>query len=132
MKTLFRMPPGAAMMALVASAIAIPAVVSPAPAAAQQSDRPSRMVTISIGRGEQINLPSSITDVFVADPAIADVQVTSPRQIYVYAKGPGETTFYATNAAGKTVYSAVIRTGRNIETRCCSWPCRKRIFRPTA
>ena len=116
MKTLFRMPPGAAMMALVASAIAIPAVVSPAPAAAQQSDRPSRMVTISIGRGEQINLPSSITDVFVADPAIADVQVTSPRQIYVYAKGPGETTFYATNAAGKTVYSAVIRTGRNIET----------------
>ena len=116
MKTLFRMPPGAAMIALVASAIAIPAVVSPAPAAAQQSDRPSRMVTISIGRGEQINLPSSITDVFVADPAIADVQVTSPRQIYVYAKGPGETTFYATNAAGKTVYSAVIRTGRNIET----------------
>ncbi|WP_420607806.1 type II and III secretion system protein family protein [Novosphingopyxis sp.] len=116
MITFLRMGSGSALLALAAAAIAAPALLASAPAAAQQTDRPTRTVTLSVGRGEQVNLPSSITDVFVADPSIADVQVTNPRQLYLFGKATGETTFYATNAAGKTVYSAIIRTGRNIET----------------
>jgi len=83
------------------------------PLAAQET---SETLVLSIGKGKQINLPSSITDVFIADPAIADVDVKSARQVYIFAKGPGETTFYATNSSGRTVYEATIRVGNNIDS----------------
>jgi pilus assembly protein CpaC len=75
-----------------------------------------KVIVMSIGRGQQINLPSAVTDVVVANPAIADVDVRSSKQIYILAKGPGETTVFATDAAGRTVYSATIRVGSNIDS----------------
>ena len=71
---------------------------------------------LSIGRGKQINLPEDVTDVFIANPAVADVDVKSPRQLYIFGKGQGETTLYATNKAGRTVYSTTIRVGGNIDS----------------
>jgi pilus assembly protein CpaC len=55
-----------------------------------------------------------MSDLFVANDAIADVQVRSANQLYVFGKAPGETTVYATNKAGKVVYSANVRVGTNI------------------
>ena len=75
-----------------------------------------KVIIMSIGRGQQVNLPSAITDVVVADPAVADVDVRSSKQIYIFAKGPGETTVYATDAAGRTVYTATIRVGANLDS----------------
>lgn len=75
-----------------------------------------KVIVMSIGRGQQVNLPSAVTDVVVADPNIADVDVRSSKQIYILAKGPGETTVFATDAAGRTVYSATIRVGSNIDS----------------
>jgi pilus assembly protein CpaC len=75
-----------------------------------------RMITLSIGRGEQVNLPVGISDVVVANPSVADVDVRNPRQIYIFAKGPGETTVYATDAGGRTVYSATVRVGANFDS----------------
>jgi pilus assembly protein CpaC len=60
-----------------------------APAAAAATAESGSVVVLSIGRGQQLNLPSAITDVVVADPAIADVEVKSARQIYLLGKGPG-------------------------------------------
>src|SRR3546814_1975170 len=56
-----------------------------------------------------------MSDVFVADPAIADIQVRSPRLLYIFGKGPGETTVYATDKVGAIVYSANIRVGNNFD-----------------
>jgi pilus assembly protein CpaC len=75
-----------------------------------------KVIVMSIGRGQQVNLPSAVTDVVVADPAIADVDVRSAKQIYILAKGPGETTVYATDAAGRNVYTATIRVGANLDS----------------
>ncbi len=75
-----------------------------------------KVIIMSIGRGQQVNLPTSVTDVVVADPNIADVDVRSSKQIYILAKGAGETTVYATDAAGRTVYSATIRVGSNLDS----------------
>lgn len=87
------------------------------PAAAQaQAAKSGKVVVLSIGRGQQINLGSTITDVVVADPTIADVEVKSSRQIYILGKGPGETTVIATDAAGRTVYSASVRVGANFDS----------------
>jgi pilus assembly protein CpaC len=54
--------------------------------------------------------------VFVANDSIADVQVRSSTQLYVFGKGRGETTIYATSKSGRTVYSADVRVGNNISS----------------
>jgi pilus assembly protein CpaC len=100
----------------ITAALCVPALVSlPSPAAAQ-SAKDGKLLILSIGRGQQVNLSANITDVVVADPAIADVEVKSGRQIYILGKGPGETTVYATDAAGRTVYQATVRVGSNMDS----------------
>ena len=55
-----------------------------------------------------------MTDVFVANDNVADVQVRSTRQLYIFGKGRGETTIYATTKSGRVVYAANVRVGSNI------------------
>ncbi|CAN5409214.1 type II and III secretion system protein family protein [soil metagenome] len=76
----------------------------------------STVLQISTGRGRLITLPRPITDVFVASDAIADVQVRSPTQLYVFGKAQGETTISATSAGGGVVYAATVRVGNNFDT----------------
>ena len=87
------------------------------PANAQSaSQRPAETLVLSIGRGQLIQLPGSMTDLFVADTGVADVQVKSAKQLYVFGKAGGETTLYASNAAGQIVYSATVRVGSNLDS----------------
>ncbi len=102
--------------AALAAALGTSALVAIATPALAQSAKDGKVVVLSIGRGQQINLGSNITDVVVSDPSIADVEVKSGRQIYILGKGPGETNVYATDAAGRTVYSATIRVGNNLDS----------------
>lgn len=101
---------------LLAAAMAIlPMAAMPAATAtAQQVARPSQEIVLSIGKGELVTVPGTMADVFVANDAVADVQVKSQRQLYVFGKAGGETTIYASNAAGDVVFSANIRVGSNI------------------
>jgi pilus assembly protein CpaC len=78
--------------------------------------RPSNDIVLSIGRGQLVTTGGAMTDVFVANDAVADVQVKSTHQIYIFGKAGGETTVYASNAAGETVWSANVRVGSNIES----------------
>ncbi len=115
MSTITSIKSGFAAATLAAALATAAFVAAPVPAHAQQSAS-GKVVILSIGKGQQINLGSGITDVFVADPAVADVEVKSARQIYILGKGPGETTVTATDAAGRTVYSATIRVGGNLDS----------------
>jgi pilus assembly protein CpaC len=78
--------------------------------------RPIGQLTLSIGRGELVNLPGTMKDVFIADDKVADLQVKSNHQLYVYGKASGETTVYASNAEGRVVWSANVRVGSNIDS----------------
>lgn len=102
--------------AALVAAMGTTALVAVSTPAAAQSAKDGKVIVLSIGRGQQVNLGSAITDVVVADPAIADVEVKSGKQIYILAKGPGETTVYATDAAGRNVYSATVRVGTNLDS----------------
>ena len=73
-------------------------------------------MSLSLGRGQLINLPAPITDVFVANEGVADVQVRSPFQLYVFGKAKGETSVYATNKAGAVVFSTNVRVAQNINS----------------
>ncbi len=107
----------AAGTALVATLAGL-AALAPLPAAAQSrqpvATTPANVVTLSTGQGTQVRMDAPIVDLFVADSTIADVQVTSPTQIYLFGKKAGETTVYATNKAGQVVYSTNIRVGDHI------------------
>lgn len=76
--------------------------------------KPIDTTTLSIGSGQMIALPTAMSDLFVADDKIADVQVRSPNQLYIFGKGPGETAVYATDKAGKVIWSSTVRVGSNI------------------
>ncbi len=100
-----------------AAVLATACVTASLAAPASQSNQDNgKAIVLSVGRGQQINLPASITDVVVGDPRVADVEVKSPRQLYIFAKGPGETSIYATDGAGKTVYQATVRVGSNLDS----------------
>lgn len=78
--------------------------------------RATSETVLSQGRGQLVNLPTAITDVFVANDGVADVQVRSPRQLYIFGKNKGETSVYATNGAGAVVYSTNVRVAQNINS----------------
>ncbi|MFC4294550.1 type II and III secretion system protein family protein [Novosphingobium tardum] len=92
------------------------ALVPASSASAQSLNRPANDIVLSIGRGQLVTIPGRMSDVFVADESIADVQVKSANQLYVFGKEGGETTVYASNAAGAVIWSANIRVGSNIDS----------------
>jgi len=104
------------LLPLAALAVPLAFAAAPAPAAAQTVTSPARSIAISIGRGQLVTLPGKMTDVFVANDTVADVQVKSANQLYVFGKSGGETTVYASNANGDVVWSANVRVGTNIDS----------------
>ena len=102
---------------MLASLALVPAAAPLAPANAQTVIKPtSQDVVLSIGRGQLISVGASMADVFVANDAVADVQIKSQRQLYVFGKSGGTTTVYASNARGDIIWSANIRVGSNIDS----------------
>ena len=102
---------GTAMAAL---ALSLGTVTAAAPASAQPvAARPSETLNLSQGTGTLVRLSAPMSDVFVANDSIADVQVRSASQLYVFGKRSGETTIYATTKSGRVVYAATVRVGSN-------------------
>jgi pilus assembly protein CpaC len=102
--------------AFAALALGLGTVGASSPAFAQHAARPSETLNLSQGTGAMVRLSSPMSDVFVANDGIADVQVRSSTQLYVFGKGRGETTVYATGPNGKVVYAANVRVGNNISS----------------
>ncbi|QDZ06511.1 type II and III secretion system protein family protein [Sphingomonas panacisoli] len=96
-----------------AAALAIAATGAATPAAAPAQSAASRVVEVDTNQGRLVTLARPISDVFVANDSIADIQVRSPTQIYVFGKAPGETTVSATTKTGQVVFSATVRVGNN-------------------
>ncbi|HEX8554879.1 MAG TPA: pilus assembly protein N-terminal domain-containing protein, partial [Sphingomonas sp.] len=86
------------------------------PASATVAPTVAGIVQVNTGRGRLVTLSRPMTDLFVADPGIADVQVRSPTQLYVFGKKTGETTVSATTKSGQVVFSATVRVGNNMDS----------------
>lgn len=85
-------------------------------ATAQSVMTPSQDIVLSIGRGQLVNVPGTMSDVFIANESVADVQVKSRNQLYLFGKAGGETTVYASNSAGDIIWAANVRVGSNIDS----------------
>jgi pilus assembly protein CpaC len=75
--------------------------------------RPVGDLYLSKGRGQLITLPSPVVDVFVSNPGVADVQIQSPTQLYLFGKDDGDASVYATTRSGQVVYSTNVRVSQN-------------------
>ncbi len=104
---------GTALAAVLAASIgaAVPTQAAARPSGAVSPDGD---ISLSVGTGRLVNLNGTMSDLFVANDKVADVQVRSSNQIYVFGKSAGETTVYATDKSGRVIYSSNVKVGTNI------------------
>jgi pilus assembly protein CpaC len=98
------MKPILAAICIVASAGAVPLRAGAIP-----ENVMSQTVDLEIGKGRLIHLSEPVASVFIADPAVADVQARSPRLIYLFGKAAGETSFFAIDKQDRPVDSFAVR-----------------------
>ena len=106
-----------AMLTTTVAAVLTASMIAAAPTSAiaqPASARPVSDISLSVGAGQMVRLNGQMSDLFVANDAVADVQVRSADQVYIFGKSPGETSVYATNKAGRVLYSANVRVGTNL------------------
>src|SRR3954453_17204798 len=54
-----------------------------------------RELRVSVSSAQLVNFHAAARSVFIADPAIADIQVASPDSVIVFGRKPGQTTLIA-------------------------------------
>jgi pilus assembly protein CpaC len=70
----------------------------------------SGRLDIAISRGQTIHLQGQATNIFVADPTIADIQTPSNDTIFLFGKKAGRTSLFALDARGEALaeYQVVV------------------------
>jgi len=91
------------------------------PAIAQAQSQTSNVVQpsnetiqLDVNKGMLVRLDAGVTNVFIANPKVADVQIKSSRMLYVFGTGEGETTLYAVDGKDQVIYSANIAVAQNV------------------
>ena len=60
-----------------------------------------RELRVAVSSAQLVNFRAAARSVFIADPAIADIQVASPDSVIVFGRKPGQTTLIAMGANDK-------------------------------
>jgi len=71
-------------------------------------------VALELSEGRLIRLAGPATSVFIANPEIADINVKSPRLIYVFGKRPGQTTLYAVDGGENVIANLRVVVSHNV------------------
>ena len=71
-------------------------------------------IVIDASKGGLLRLDRTPATIFIADPEVADLEIKSPRLIYLIAKKPGETTLFAVDAAERVIVNRRIRVRHNV------------------
>lgn len=74
----------------------------------------ARRFTMSVGRSIIVDLPRDATEIVVANPAVANAVVRSPRKIFVLATGAGQTTIFALDQQGRQIANIELTIGRDV------------------
>lgn len=64
---------------------------------------PASAISIEVGSGQIIKLHGTATNVFAADPKVAEVRPASPTSLFVFGITPGKTTVAAVDGNGRSV-----------------------------
>ncbi|MCF6216086.1 MAG: type II and III secretion system protein family protein [Emcibacter sp.] len=69
---------------------------------------------IEVGKGTLIRFKEPVHNVFIANSAIADLQIKSPTLVYIYGKAQGETNLYAVTNDDRVVYEGTVAVNHNL------------------
>ena len=78
------------------------------------SAQDSKMISVELNKGTMVKLDRPAASVVVSDPATADIQVVSPKLVFVRGKKIGETSLYAMDENDQEIMNAVIDVTHNI------------------
>ncbi len=80
------------------------------------SAAPAAVRSINLGEGKSIilDLPGDASEIFVADPKIANAIVRSARKLYIVGVAGGQTSIYAIDAQGHRMLEVEISVGRDM------------------
>jgi pilus assembly protein CpaC len=73
-----------------------------------------RTVDLVVGTGQLIRVEEEFSSLFVANPEVADIEVKSPRLLYLTGVGVGETTLFAVDENDNVLMSTKIRVTHNL------------------
>ncbi|MEH6632192.1 MAG: type II and III secretion system protein family protein [Halopseudomonas aestusnigri] len=82
----------------------------------QTIDADSDPIEIEIGEGKLIKLPKSASNIFIANPEIADLNVKSTRLFYVFGRKAGTTSLFAIDNNDQVLASIPIKVLHNIKS----------------
>lgn len=102
-------------VALAAALTLAPATTGPSRAFELVEPQTERRVELVVGTGQLIRVDEEFSSLFVANPEVADIEVKSPRLLYLTGVGVGETTLFAVDDADNVLMSTVIRVTHNID-----------------
>lgn len=74
----------------------------------------AKEISVSINGAEVIKFERPVAEVFIANPDIADIQLSNKNSAYVFGKSPGSTKFFAMDAKGQEVLNADIYVSYNL------------------
>ena len=99
-----------------ATALAVLPASSAGPVRAFEMVAPpaEKSVELVVGTGQLIRVDEEFSSLFVANPEVADVEVKSPKLIYLTGVGVGETTLFAVDGNDNVLMSARIRVTHNL------------------
>lgn len=89
-------------------------VASPSTHAVTQVEE-QQTLNLVVKQGRLLTLPRAVSSVLVADPEVANFQLPSPRNLFVFAKGAGTTTLYALDARDRVVAAIEVIAQHDLE-----------------
>lgn len=90
------------------------AMAQPRSGGAQLISTQAASMKIEVNKGRLVRLDQPASSVFLADPAIADIQVKSPTLVYVFAKKAGETSLFAVDEHDQLLANFRISVSHNL------------------
>ncbi len=105
------------LAAALAAALALMPASAAGPAHAFEMVAPpaEKPVELVVGTGQLIRVDQEFSSLFVANPEVADVEVKSPRLMYLTGVGVGETTLFAVDENDNVLMSSRIHVTHNIQ-----------------
>ncbi len=104
----------ASMILTIAAVFAIPGGSGTAIAAAKVLGPSGTQITVEVSEGRLIRLDRPAATVFIADQQVADVQIKTPRLIYIFGKAFGDTTLYAVDAQDRVLINRTVHVRPNL------------------
>ncbi|MCP5365589.1 MAG: type II and III secretion system protein family protein [Hyphomicrobiales bacterium] len=71
-------------------------------------------VTVEVNKGTVVRLSRPASTVFVADPEVCDIQMKSPRLVYLLGKRSGQTTLFAVDGAENVISNIDVTVTQNL------------------